>query len=135
MDQRISIEPPGLYTDPGLAARMHSHRLLRRKNGWWMRGTRRISELTRILIHYTKMKRRVLFLSDVTRLHSDFQIKCDNMKLIFDMKTKVKHAVDSSYGFDTSRAADSIGRNAHRAQELLAKATFIYRVRHIASHL
>lgn len=37
MDQRISIEPPGPYTDPGLAARIHSHRLLRRKNGRWMR--------------------------------------------------------------------------------------------------
>ena len=57
------------------------------------------------------------------------------MKLLTDMKTKIKHAVASSYEFDTSRAPDSIGRNASRAQALLDKATFIYRVRLIASHL
>ena len=34
MDQRISIEPPGLYTDAGSAARMHSQRLLPGTNGW-----------------------------------------------------------------------------------------------------
>jgi hypothetical protein len=33
MDQRISIEPLGLYTDAGLAARMHSRRLLPRTIG------------------------------------------------------------------------------------------------------
>jgi hypothetical protein len=61
MDQRISIEPPGLYTDARLAARMHSHRLLRRTNGWWMHGMRHIPELTHILIHYAKMTRHVSF--------------------------------------------------------------------------
>jgi hypothetical protein len=61
MDQRKSIEPPGLYTDAGLAARMHSHRLLRRTNGWWMRGMRHVPELTHILIHYAKTKRHVSF--------------------------------------------------------------------------
>jgi hypothetical protein len=76
------------------------------------------------------------FLSHVARLHSDFQIKCDSVKLLTDMKTKIKHAVDSLYGFDTSRAPESISRNVRRAQALLAKTTFIYRVRLlIASHL
>ena len=135
MDQRISIELRGLYTDAGLAARMHSHRLLRRTNGWWMHGMRHIPELTNILIHYAKTTRHVPFLSHVTRLHSDFQIKCDSMKLLTDMKTNIKHAVYSSYEFDTSRAPDSISRNASRAQALLAKTTFVYRVRLIASHL
>lgn len=64
-----------------------------------------------------------------------FQIKCDSMKLLTDMKTKIKHAVDSSYEFETSRAPDSIGRNASRAQALLAKTTFIYRVHLIVSYL
>jgi Domain of unknown function (DUF6532) len=75
------------------------------------------------------------FLSHVAQLNSDFQIKCDSMKLLADMKTMIKHAVDSSYGFGTSRAPDSISRNASRAQALLAKTTFIYRVRLVASHL
>ena len=57
------------------------------------------------------------------------------MKFLTDMKTKIKQAVDSLYGFDTSRAANIIGRNASRAQALLTKTTFIYRVRLIASHL
>lgn len=38
MDQKA----PGLYTYAGLAARMHSHRLLRRTNGRWMRGIRKV---------------------------------------------------------------------------------------------
>jgi hypothetical protein len=135
MGQRISIEPPGLGTNAGLAARKHSHRLLRRTNGWWMRGTRHVAGLTYILIYYAKTRRHVSFLSLVARLHSDFQIKCDSMKLLIDMKAKIKHDVDSMYEFDTSRAADSISHNARRAQALLAKATFIYRVRLIASHL
>ena len=136
MDQRISIEPPGLYTDAGLAARMHSHRLLRRTNGWWMHGMRHIGigELTHILIHYAKTKRHVSFLLHVTLLHPYFQIKCDSMKLLADMKTKTKHAVDSLFGFETGQAADSIGRNASRAQALLDKTTFIYQVCVIAFH-
>ena len=136
MDQRISIEPPGLYTDAGLAARMHSRRLLRRTNGWWMHGMRHIGvgELTLILIHYAKTKRYVSFLLHVTWLHSYFQIKCDSMKLLADMKTKTKCAVDSSFQFETGQAADSIGRNASLAQTLLDKTTFIYQVRVIALH-
>jgi len=69
---------------------------------------------------------------DFTR---DFQFTCSSMKFFTDMKKKVKHAVDSSYEFNTSRAPDSIGRNASRALALLTKATFIYRVCLIASHL
>ena len=68
------------------------------------------------------------FLSHVAQLHSHFQIKCDSMKLLNDMKTKTKSAVESLYEFDTSQAPQSIGRNASRAQALLAKTTFIYRV-------
>ena len=64
-----------------------------------------------------------------------FQIKCDSMKLLADIKTEIKHAVDSLYEFDTSRAAEMIGRNATRAQALLAKTKFVYRVRLMASHL
>lgn len=61
MDQRIYIERPGLYTNAGIAARMPSHRLLRRTNGWWMRGMRHVPELTHILTQYAKIKRHVLF--------------------------------------------------------------------------
>jgi hypothetical protein len=137
MDQRISIEPPDLFTDASLAARKHFHRLLRRTDGWWMRGMRLVTELTQILlIYYAKTKRHVLLLlSQVARLHSDFQIKCDSMKLLTDMKRNIKHVVDSSYKFDTSRASDSISRNVRSAQALLAKTNFTYRVRLIASHL
>ncbi len=61
MDQRISIELPGLYTDAGLAAGIHSHRLRRRTNGWWMRGMRHVPELTHILFQYAKTTRYVSF--------------------------------------------------------------------------
>jgi len=50
------------------------------------------------------------------------------MKLLDDMKAKIKFAVETLYGFDTSRDSESISRNASHAQALLAKATFIYRV-------
>ena len=71
------------------------------------------------------------FLSHVARLHSDFQIKCDSMKLFNYMKTKTESAVTFSYEFDTSRAPDSIqiGLNASQAQALLTNNAFIYRVR------
>ena len=75
------------------------------------------------------------FLPPAARLHSDFQIKCDNMELLAEMKAKIKPAVDSLYEFDTSQAPNSVSRNASRAQALLAKTTFIYRVRLMASHL
>jgi len=45
------------------------------------------------------------------------------------------HLVESLYGFDTSRAPDSITRNAELAQALLANMAFICRVRHITSPL
>ena len=57
------------------------------------------------------------------------------MKFLTDMKTKIKYAVHSSYGFDTGQVpnTDSIARNVSRAQALLAQATFVYRVRPITS--
>jgi len=61
------------------------------------------------------------------------QFTCSSMKFLTDMKTKIKHAVEYSYEFDTSQAPDSISRNASRAQALLADTTFIYQVRLIAS--
>jgi len=70
---------------------------------------------------------RLLFLSHVARLHSDFQIKCDSTKLLTDIKTKIKHSVETSYEFET-RAPDGISRNASRAQALLASTAFIYRI-------
>jgi hypothetical protein len=55
------------------------------------------------------------------------------MTFIADIKTKVMHAVESSYEFDTSQAPESIGRNASRAQALLTDMAFVYKVRLIAS--
>jgi hypothetical protein len=55
------------------------------------------------------------------------------MTLLSDIKMNIKHIVESSYGFDTSQDGDIIGRNASRAQALLAKMTFVYLVRLIAS--
>ncbi|KAI0274555.1 hypothetical protein BGY98DRAFT_992531 [Russula aff. rugulosa BPL654] len=49
------------------------------------------------------------------------------MELLKYMKMKIKSVVESSYEFDTSRAPDSISRNASRAQALLANTTFFYR--------
>ncbi|KAH9984994.1 hypothetical protein BJV77DRAFT_141797 [Russula vinacea] len=60
-------------------------------------------------------------------LRQDEEFVCSGMRLIADIKTKIKHAVESSYGFDTSRAPDIISRNTSRAQALLAEMTFIYR--------
>ena len=57
------------------------------------------------------------------------------MKLLNDMKAKTKPAVESLYGFDTSQAAQRISCNTSRAQALLAKTSFIYRVYLILSHL
>jgi hypothetical protein len=57
------------------------------------------------------------------------------MKLLNDMKMKIKPAVESLYEFDTSQAPQSISRNESRAQALLAETTFIYRVYLIISHL
>ncbi|KAI9509442.1 hypothetical protein F5148DRAFT_753623 [Russula earlei] len=50
-----------------------------------------------------------------------------NMSHIADLKTKIMHQVESLYGFDTSQAPDSIGRNSRVAQALLTKMAFIYR--------
>jgi len=48
-------------------------------------------------------------------------------KLLINMKMKIMHAVQSSYGFDTSRAPDSIGHNTRLAHALLTNVTFVYR--------
>jgi hypothetical protein len=92
---------------------------------------RHVSELTHVLIYHAKTKRHVLhvlFFATCDMVHSDFQIKCDSLKLLAYMKTKIKHTLDSCYEFDTGRAPESISRNASRAQALLAEKTFIYRV-------
>ncbi len=60
------------------------------------------------------------------------QFVIPSITLLTDMKMRVKHLVESLYGFDTSRAPDSISRNAGRAQALLTNMAFIYRVRPIA---
>ena len=102
-----------------------------------MRGRKPVSEQRQIQIHYPKFKtkRHVSFLSHVARLNSDFQFTYSSMEFLTDMKMKIKPAVDSSYEFNTSKTLDSIGHNASRAEALLSKATFIYRVCLIASHL
>jgi hypothetical protein len=53
-------------------------------------------------------------------------------KLLINMKMKIMHAVQTSYGFDTSRAPDSISHNTRLAHALLTNMTFIYGVRPIA---
>ncbi len=95
-----------------------------------MRGRKPVSEQRQIQIHYPKFKtkRHVSFLSHVARLNSDFQFTYSSMEFLTDMKMKIKPAVDSSYEFNTSKTLDSIGHNASRAEALLSKATFIYRV-------
>jgi len=60
-------------------------------------------------------------------LPQDEEFTCSSMRFFADMKMNIKHAVEFSYEFDTSRAPDSISRNVSRAQALLAKTTFIYR--------
>jgi Domain of unknown function (DUF6532) len=67
------------------------------------------------------------------QIHVGFQFVYSNMGLLTQFKAEIKHAVESLYGFDTSRAPDIISRNAYRAQQLLTNMTFIYQVRHISS--
>ena len=57
------------------------------------------------------------------------------MKLLNEMKIKAKSAVESLYEFKTGQGPQRIGRNASRAQALLAETTFIYQVYLIMSHL
>jgi len=58
----------------------------------------------------------------------DFQFVYSSMRLLADIKMKIKHAVESSYEFDTSQAPDSISRNSSLAQALLSeKKAFVYR--------
>ena len=74
-----------------------------------------------------------LFLSQVAYIHANFQFVYNSMRHLTDIKTKIEHAVDSWYEFDTSRAPDSIGDNVIRAQTLLNKMTFVYGVRPVSS--
>ena len=71
-------------------------------------------------------------LSDVALLHANIQFVVGSMTLFADMKMKIAHTVESLYGFNTSRAPESISKNAELAQALLTNMTFIYRVRPIA---
>ncbi|KAH9984988.1 hypothetical protein BJV77DRAFT_1162251 [Russula vinacea] len=61
---------------------------------------------------------------DLSRQDEEFVIS--SLVFFTDIKADIKHAVESSYGFDTSRAPDIISRNASRAQTLLTNLTFIY---------
>jgi hypothetical protein len=63
--------------------------------------------------------------------HVNSQIVVGSTTLLSDMKTRIMHLVESSYGFDASGAPDSISRNAMLARGLLAKKAFICRVRPI----
>ena len=61
----------------------------------------------------------------MTRIYSNFQLKCSSMEFLSEIKMKIMPAVESSYGFHTSRDPDS---NAGQALTLLTKMTFVYRV-------
>ena len=69
-----------------------------------------------------------LFLTNVTRINVNSQVVTSSMTLFNDMKMRVTHAVETSYGFNTSQASQSISSNVRYAQALLARNTFIYRV-------
>ena len=69
------------------------------------------------------------FLLHAARINSDLQFVYDSLRFITDLKMNIMHAVESFYGFDTSQASESIGRNSSRAQALLTKMRFVYRVR------
>ena len=77
----------------------------------------------------------VVFVTSGTASLGFQKFRCSSMKLLNDMKTKARSAVESSYEFETSQALRSISRNASRAQALLAETTFIYRVYLIILHL
>jgi hypothetical protein len=74
-----------------------------------------------------------VFLIHVAQIYPDFQFVYSSLGFLNDIKVEIKHAVESLYGFDTSRAPDIISRNASRAQALLSNMTFIYQVRLILS--
>jgi hypothetical protein len=71
-------------------------------------------------------------MSNIAWLHVDIQFVDTSTILLSDMKMVMKHAVEALYGFNTSRAPDSISHNASHAQALLTSMSFIYRVCHIA---
>ncbi|KAH9167169.1 hypothetical protein EDB89DRAFT_137186 [Lactarius sanguifluus] len=57
------------------------------------------------------------------------------MKFFIDTKTKIMHAVEAQYGFDTSHTPDSISNNASLAQALLSHMAFIYRESNLGGDL
>jgi hypothetical protein len=76
-----------------------------------------------------------LFLPHSARIHTNFQFVFNSMELVTDIRKNIKHAVESLYEFDTSRAPDNISRNATRVRALLIDTKFVYRVRLIYHHL
>jgi hypothetical protein len=57
------------------------------------------------------------------------------MMFLAYMKMNIRHAVESSYEFDTSRAPNIISRNASHAQALLAKMTSFTKFVSLHRHL
>jgi hypothetical protein len=55
------------------------------------------------------------------------------MTLLTDIKMKIKHTVETSYKFYTSRTPETICYNAKHVKALLTKMTFVYKVRLVAS--
>jgi len=55
------------------------------------------------------------------------QFAVSSMHLVTEMKTKIMHAVETFYGFDTSQAPHIISHNANLAYTMLTRMTFIYR--------
>jgi hypothetical protein len=51
------------------------------------------------------------------------------MSLLSEMKTKLRHAVETLYEFNPNQTPGSISYNIAHANELLTKMAFIYRVR------
>ena len=97
-----------------------------------MCGMRHVSEQENVDFLYPETKRHVFFIT-CGPASLGFQVTFSSMMFLAYMKMNIRHAVESSYEFDTSRAPNIISRNASHAQALLAKMTFIYQVRLIAS--
>jgi hypothetical protein len=59
-------------------------------------------------------------------LNKNEEFVYSGMRHLTDIKLRIKQVVEFLYGFDTSRAPESISRNAILAQALLANMTFVY---------
>jgi len=73
-------------------------------------------------------KRQAFFLWNVALFHVSSQFVVSSTTLLTNMKTRITRFVQSLYGFNTSRASDSVHHNAKLAHALLTNMTFIYRV-------